>query len=199
MIARTAVEEVPASLSLLADAELPALQHTQHRGRHAHGAQARPPARQRCAGDRHGASRQSRLVLVCGVAVCQERASGDGRGHRRFWRSRRHHALCLRTRRDARALLQRQLHRLARHFLRRHLLDPRRLDALSSEGRYMGAAAWGNYDRTDQSVLCAAAAILAARSRRPNFCRSRSLRIGRATDGALHQGADQNPRRADRA
>ena len=28
---------------------------------------------------------------------------------------------------------------------------------LSSEGRYMGAAAWGDMNRVDQSVLCAAA------------------------------------------
>ena len=75
-------------------------------------------------------------------------------------RSRRHHALRLRRRRDAGAALQRQFVRLARRLLCGHLVDPRRLDAALQRGPLYGRRGWGDHDRKTNPFYAPLRAIL---------------------------------------
>ena len=70
---------------------------------------------------------------------------------------------------------------------------------LSSEGRYMGAAAWGNCDRKTNPFYAPLRAILQPGAGRPSAHQSRLGELAARFLKTLHQGADKNPRRADRA
>ena len=68
---------------------------------------------------------------------------------------------------------------------------------LSSEGRYMGAAAWGNYDRNTNPFYAPLRAILQLA---PDGAGARQSRLGELAARfrkTLHQGFDPHPRRAD--
>ena len=93
------------------------------------------------------APRQSRMVLIFGLAVRTRSAAGDDRCRRRFGRFRLDLALFGRERNSGDSHKW-QHFRLARNILQRHQLDAGRLDTLSSEGRYMGAAAYGEMNRS---------------------------------------------------
>ena len=173
MIARTVVEEAPASFGLLRTTELPALSMrnidggmrmarrlgrrlgsaapiiaTAHHDNHAWFSFAVSPF-----------AKSERPVMVAAI---------DGFGDRG--------AITLYVCEDGvmrRALLQRQHVQLARRLLCRHLVDPRRLDAALQRRPLHGRRGLGQLRPQDQSVLCAAARDPAAGARRPSFCQSR--------------------------
>ena len=147
------------------------------------------------AADLHAAPRQSRLVLVRGLAVCRSERPGGDRG--------------VDGTGDRGSI---SLYVVERGAMRELYCNDSFIDSLgafysvisstqggwtwlSSEGRYMGAAAWGDMRPRQQSVLRAAATGAAFRRRR----RSRSTapwRTGIATPSITLQGADRHPRRA---
>ena len=137
---RTLLEEAPASISMMRGDAAPLFNlRDLDRGRRASRQIARQLGfEQPVRADRHAAPRQSRLVLLRGLAFRPRDAAGHGRGARWARRHGRDLALCGRRRPHAPHLRQQQRVRLARHLLCGDFLHAGRLDLAVERGPLHG-------------------------------------------------------------
>ncbi len=198
MLIRTSFEEAPASLKLLRAPIAAGDQPAPDGPGATHLAQAREDVRARrtAAADLHAASRQSRLVLVHGIAVRRRpRASVaiavlDGTGDV-----------------GSISLYVVENGEMKQLYCNESLFDS--LGAfytvisssqggwtwLSSEGRYMGAAAWGDMNRATNPYYARLKACAAARGQRHRAAQSRDGQlVCRSRRQSLQAAADRYPR-----
>ena len=148
-LVRSIVEELPASRVFLRPQNFAPMNasHIARAFRSPQRTRAPTGAASSHADHRHAASRQPRLFLLCGVAVCRQRRAGDdqctGR-HRRRWRDL---ALPGAGQRGHAGPPQSRHLRLAGGFYSMISSTQGGWTILSSEGRFMGSAAWGDGER----------------------------------------------------
>ena len=173
-------------------AELCADERTPYRARVplAPAAWAAAGAGPRHADHRHAPPRQPRVLLLCGVAVCRQRRTGDGqraRRHRRRWRD-----LALPGAGASVTLVHRNrdIFDSLGGFYSMLSSTQGGWTILSSEGRYMGCAAWGDGERLTNPLLSPAARAVPFHQRRHGAAQPRAGQLAAQPAGAtLHQGA----------